>query len=82
MVWYGICLKEIRFCAQDMIIVLGSIVNIVGERSLSTFNVHENLQFDNLSSENYEESVYNLELGLLTILYSIIPVFSNLGEVG
>ena len=42
MVWYGMCSKEIRFYAQNMILVLGSTINVVGEGSVWSFNVHEN----------------------------------------
>jgi hypothetical protein len=74
------CSKEISFCAQNMIIVLGSTINIIGEGHAWSFNVHENLQCDNLNPENCEESAYNLELGLLTFLYSVIRMFPILGE--
>ena len=38
--------------------------------------------FDNLSSENYEETVDNVKLVLLTISYWVIHMFSILGELG
>lgn len=41
-----ICSNEIGMYAQNMITILGSIVNIIGETYV-TINEHENVQFDN-----------------------------------
>ena len=40
------CLKRVRLHAQNMITILGSIVNIIG-RHIWPFNEHKNLHFDN-----------------------------------
>ena len=67
------CLKEIGLCAQYMIIILGSIVNII-EKDLydllmSTIITLLMEYYIHMSSENYEESNYSLDLDLLTISY-------------
>jgi hypothetical protein len=67
------CSKEIaRLRAPNMLTTLDSIVNI-SEGPKCPFNWHKNLHFDNqediyMSSENYQETSYNLELHLLAIL--------------
>jgi hypothetical protein len=64
-----------------MISTLGSIVNIIGGGGgrkggpIWPLNGHERLDFDNeidihMSSKNHKECAYNLNLDLLTILYS------------
>ena len=68
------CSKENGLRAQNLITILGSIVNIIGGEPIWPFNEHENLHFDDewdihMSSEKYEESGYSLNLDLLTILY-------------
>ena len=66
-------LKKIGLHAQNMIIILDSIVNITGGVGpIWPFNKHKNLHFDNahdihMSSKNYGESGYSLDLDLLTI---------------
>ena len=56
-----------------MITILGSIVNIIGGyQPIWPFNEHKNLHFDNeydvhMSSKNYEESGYGLNLDSLAI---------------
>ena len=67
-------LKENGLPAQNMITVLGSIVNIIAGELIWPFNEHENLHFDNewnihMSSEKYEERGYSLNLDILTTLY-------------
>ena len=66
------CLKEIaRPHAPNMLTTVDSIVNIT-RGPICPSNGHENLHFDNqediyMSSKNYEESSYNLDLHLLAI---------------
>ena len=69
----GKCLKEIKLYAHNMITNLDSIVNIIGE-PIWPFDEHKNPHFDNeydihMSSENYEEGGYSLNLDLQTIFY-------------
>ena len=51
------------------------IVNIIGGYLYKPLNEHKNLHFDyeyqeiDMSSDNYEDSGYGLDLDLLTILY-------------
>ena len=59
--------------SQEMITILGSIGNNM-EGPIWPFNEHKNLHFDNeedihVSSKNYEESGYSLNLDLLAISY-------------
>jgi hypothetical protein len=65
------CLKEIRLRAQNLLIFLGSVVNMI-EGSCMTITDHESLHFDNeldihMSSENYEANDYGHNLDLLII---------------
>ena len=53
------CLKEIWLCAQNMISILSSIVNIIGGTYMMN-NEQKNLHFDS-------ESGYGLDFNLLTI---------------
>ena len=67
------CLREIGLCAQNMLTNKGLLVNIVGGL-IWPFNEHTNIHFYNkwdnhISSENYEETCYALNLDLLTILH-------------
>jgi hypothetical protein len=68
-----ISLKEIGLHAQHMIIILGSIVNIIGEdlydHLMSTRITFASEYYIHTSSENYEEGNYSLDLDLLTISY-------------
>ena len=73
-----ICLNDIGLHVQNMITILGLIINIIlfyfGGRAIWPFNEHENLHFDhekdiNMSSRSYEESGYSLDLDLLTSSY-------------
>ena len=68
------CSKEIRVHAQNMIIILDSIINIVGE------DLHDNQMRIRIivkivnkdihtSSASYKESGYGLDLDTLTISY-------------
>ena len=68
----------IRLDAYRIMIVLGSIVNIIwgGERELYDhfmsiiIHLHVDNEYDvSSSSKNYEECSYNISLDLLTILY-------------
>ena len=56
------CLKEVGLHAQNMLSILGSILNI-NEGTYITINVIHT------SSKISKESSYNLDLDLLTILY-------------
>jgi hypothetical protein len=63
-----VCSKEIRLCAQNMLTILNSIVNLIREDLYDHW--HENLHFDNewdshSSSENYEANIYRKDLELL-----------------
>jgi hypothetical protein len=70
-----VCSREIGLRAKNMIAILDSIVDIALKGLNEHFIEHENLHFDNeedihMSSKNYEESGYDLDLGLLvTISY-------------
>ena len=69
----GMCLKEIALRAQNVTIILGSLVTIV-KRSLWPFNEHENIHIDNqqyihMRFENYKEGDYNLNLDLPIVSY-------------
>ena len=46
-IWHQkhMCLREIALCAQNMLIILGSIVNIIGT-PIWPLNEHVNLHFD------------------------------------
>ena len=62
------CWKEIELRAQHLLTILDIIVNII-RWNYATFINTENLHFDNeqeihMSSENYEESGYRLDLDL------------------
>ena len=39
--------KEIELRAQNMLPVLGSMVNLIGGTYMTTLNEHENLRFEN-----------------------------------
>jgi hypothetical protein len=56
------CLKEIGQCAQNMLTILGSTVNMIGG-TISLRNEHANLHVDNeshihMSFKNYEANGY------------------------
>ena len=64
------CLKEIGLHTQNLLTILDSIINTIGETYMIA--KYEILQFYNscdiyVSSKNYEESGYSLDLDLLTI---------------
>ena len=40
------CLKEMALCAQNMLTILGSIVNIIGGTYIWPCDEHKNLHFD------------------------------------
>ena len=65
------CFIEIGLCTHNMLIILGSIVNMIGVNYM-TLNEYENVHFDNekdihMSSETCETNVYGNELDLLII---------------
>jgi hypothetical protein len=95
-VWYGFknkcqidcVIKKLDKCAQYVMTILDSIANInSGDLYDHLYNEHEDLHFENdidnihMSSKNYAESHYGLDLDLLTILV-LIACFQILGEVG
>ena len=41
------CWKEAGLCAQNMLTILGSVVNMKGGGGYMTINEHENLHFSN-----------------------------------
>ena len=64
--------KEIVLSAQNVITILGSLVNIL-EGTICSLNKHGNLHSDNkqyihTSSKNYEESGYSLNWEMATTL--------------
>ena len=65
------CSKETGLHGQNVVIILGSISNIIAEVPIGPLNKHENLQFDNkdmkTSSDKYEEGGYGLDVDMLTI---------------
>lgn len=67
--------NKIRLRVQNMIIILGLIVNVIGGGELIwSFIEHDNLHFDNdknihMSTKDYEKSNYDFSLNLVTILY-------------
>ena len=77
-------LKEIGVRAQNMLIILSSIVNIIGGGRLWPLNEHKNLHFDNerhihMNFKNYEANGYEHYLDLLIILH--LCIFHILREV-
>jgi len=66
-------LKENGLHAQNMLTILGSIVNMIGVTYM-TLNEHENLHFDDeediyMSSKNYEANGYRHDLDSIIILH-------------
>jgi hypothetical protein len=71
------CLQGIKLCAQNMITIIGSIINIIKgggsydhRRSMKIF--HLTIEWDiHLSFEDHTGSGYDLNMKLITILYTL-----------
>ena len=68
--------KKIGRRAQNLLTILGSRISVIGadlyDRLLSMrMFAFDNEQDIHMSSEHYEESVYGLDLKLLTIFYEL-----------
>ena len=82
---YVMCLKEIGRCAQNMLTILGSTVNMIGE-TIWLPNEHTNIHFDNesdihMSFKSYEANGYGAWFGFANHL-TLNHVFHILQEVG
>ena len=78
------CLKEIQLRAQNMIIIRDSFMNITKEGLYDHVTTHVNMRFGiyiHMSSKNYEESGYNLDVDLLTISFQLCVSYAKRSEL-
>ena len=78
------CLKEIQLRAENMIIIRDSFMNITKEGLYDHVTTHVNMRFGiyiHMSSKNYEESGYNLDVDLLTISFQLCVSYAKRSEL-
>lgn len=71
-----ICWKDIDLCAQNMLTILDTMVNIIGGGAIWSLTIVEDLHFEDeedvhMSSKTYEESGHMHDLDLLSISHEL-----------